>query len=264
MRRTISATAGLLVAGALLIVLLGGLLTGQPAQVAAAPDGGPYEDIVPAFRPEGSDEFFFEIWNGWDFTVTGYITVYTGITISDANIVGALPIALSPQTTTTIPIAGVPGVPLGHAGFAQVWTERIVNSSAFSTQGRYHLVALGQMDFGPPPVVAADSHGMQHLPTGSGPYSITIQAGDTVSWVNSRWAAFNHSVQADDDSFSSGAPNTSWRIFSHTFTAPGAYAYYCATHGGKNGLGMAGVVIVEGDAPVERTMFLPMIQQERD
>ena len=32
--------------------------------------------------------------------------------------------------------------------------------------------------------------------------------------------------------------------YSFTFTKPGTYAYYCEYHGNKNGLGMAGTILV--------------------
>lgn len=266
MQRSISVLAGVVLIGLGLLALLFGRAPSQHEHVLAAPQGGPYEDILPAFRPEGEDEFFFEIWSGWSFTVTGYITVYTGVEVDSENIVGFVPLVLSPLSTTTIPIADVPGVPVGFEGFAQVWTDRIVDSNAYATSGRYHIIALNQMTFGPPPVLSSAEPAIFSGVNGAGePYSITIQAGDTVSWVNSRYSAFNHNVQADDDSFTSGAPSVTWRIFSHTFAASGSNPYHCETHGGAGGVGMAGIVKVVGDAPsLDKSVYLPMIWQEEE
>ena len=76
----------------------------------------------------------------------------------------------------------------------------------------------------------------------------TIVAGDSVVWTWSGASA--HSVTADDASFddppSPGAKMTG--TFSHTFSTPGTYAYYCRIHGGPGGGGMSGTVIVQAPA----------------
>lgn len=75
------------------------------------------------------------------------------------------------------------------------------------------------------------------------PQTVTIQPGDTVMWTNGGGA---HNVRADDNSFSSGEPDSGPWTFSHTFNTPGTYGYYCTLHGAQGNLGMAGRVIVEG------------------
>lgn len=72
--------------------------------------------------------------------------------------------------------------------------------------------------------------------------TVEIQAGDTVTWT--RIAGF-HSVTADNASFEQPL-GSSWESFSHRFDIPGEYLYYCSLHGGPNGIGMAGKVIVLG------------------
>ena len=54
-----------------------------------------------------------------------------------------------------------------------------------------------------------------------------------------RW---QHSVYADDSSFTSGAPDSTG-TFQRTFTTPGTFGYYCQVHGSLTG-GMRGTVIV--------------------
>lgn len=250
MRRLIAAIAGAVLAG-VVVVTLGSVFLRTPHHVVeAATEGGPYEDILPAFRPPLPDEFFFSLQNNNAITVTGFITVYTGTTISLANRVGALPVALAPLTTTVIAIASVPGVPVGHEGFAQVLVEWPVNSNAYSSQGRYHIVNVGDSSFGPPPVAAAEgAHAGHAMPAGTGPYETFVQPGDTVSWVVSRWSGFTHNIQEDDGAFTNGAPNSSWRIFSHTFTYSGDFPYFCGVHGEPGGVGMAGIIHVGGNVP---------------
>jgi plastocyanin len=72
----------------------------------------------------------------------------------------------------------------------------------------------------------------------------TITAGDAVLWT---WTgSAPHSVTADDNSFDD--PAASFKTsgtFSHTFSTPGTYAYYCRVHGAPNGVGMHGVVVVQ-------------------
>ena len=75
------------------------------------------------------------------------------------------------------------------------------------------------------------------------PTTVTIQAGDTVTWTNTDGF---HNVRADDDSFMN-TPSQGW-TFSHTFTTPGTYEYYCEIHSDPQGVpgeDMNGVVVVE-------------------
>ncbi len=78
------------------------------------------------------------------------------------------------------------------------------------------------------------------------PDVVRIPVGGTVVWTNDGRSP--HTVTADGGSFGSGdlAPG---QTFTRTFTAPGAFPYYCAYHGAKDGAGMAGVVLV-GDVPL--------------
>lgn len=71
------------------------------------------------------------------------------------------------------------------------------------------------------------------------PQTITVVMGvnNTVTWVNNDDAP--HTVTASDGSFNSGNLNAG-QAWSHTFTAPGTYAYYCSYHPW-----MKGTVIVE-------------------
>jgi plastocyanin len=83
------------------------------------------------------------------------------------------------------------------------------------------------------------------------PATLTVPAGTTVDW--SQTGSAPHSVTADDGSFDSspGCRNDTTKClqsggdYSHAFTKPGRYAYYCVIHGGKGGVGMAGTIVVE-------------------
>lgn len=70
------------------------------------------------------------------------------------------------------------------------------------------------------------------------PASLAAPAGE----VTFTWTGGGHNVVADDGSFTSGEV-TPTGSFKHTFT-PGTYAYYCAAHGGKGGVGMSGKITV--------------------
>ena len=77
--------------------------------------------------------------------------------------------------------------------------------------------------------------------------TITVTAGDTVTWTESGQGG--HSVTADDASFDSspscpGVCLGNGSVFSHTFASPGVYRYYCRVHGAPNGQGMSGTVTV--------------------
>jgi LPXTG-motif cell wall-anchored protein len=70
------------------------------------------------------------------------------------------------------------------------------------------------------------------------PKTVTIHAGDTVSWSNHGPSA--HTVTADGGGFDSGNLN-SGQGFSHTFSTAGTYAYHCTYHVSQ---GMVGTVVV--------------------
>jgi plastocyanin len=59
------------------------------------------------------------------------------------------------------------------------------------------------------------------------PATVTIAAGTTVTWINHDDVP--HTVTSNDKLFSSQAMDTDG-TFSHMFTAPGIYPYFCAVH----------------------------------
>lgn len=66
--------------------------------------------------------------------------------------------------------------------------------------------------------------------------TITIKAGESVTWMNEE--RMPHTVTANDGSFSSSALNAG-NTFTQAFDKPGEYSYYCQYHPN-----MKGVVIV--------------------
>ena len=74
------------------------------------------------------------------------------------------------------------------------------------------------------------------------PATVTVGQGDTLRWNNT--GGF-HNVHFDDGSFvqPSMPDNTLWSA-SRAFSTPGTFAYYCEAHGGPNGFGMSGTVVV--------------------
>ncbi len=68
-----------------------------------------------------------------------------------------------------------------------------------------------------------------------------LSPGGGLSWRND--GVEQHTITADDDSFDSGVLDPG-QTFQLTFDTPGTYPYYCLLHGGPNGDGMAGVVVV--------------------
>jgi len=79
------------------------------------------------------------------------------------------------------------------------------------------------------------------------PDDLTITVNDIVRWTNNGGL---HNVVADDNSFTSGNTSTSLWVFEHTFDAEGVFRYYCSEHGAANGIGMAGIIRVEGTTDV--------------
>jgi plastocyanin len=81
------------------------------------------------------------------------------------------------------------------------------------------------------------------------PSTVTINAGDSVTWSNT--GSFAHNVHFDDGSFIQppSPDNAMWKA-TRTFTAPTTLRYYCEAHGGPGGSGMSGRVVVSaGGAP---------------
>jgi plastocyanin len=60
-----------------------------------------------------------------------------------------------------------------------------------------------------------------------------------VTWIS----AGDHTVEADDASFDSGAL-AAGKKFQHKFENVGDFRYHCAYHGDKGGSGMSGIVHV--------------------
>ena len=86
------------------------------------------------------------------------------------------------------------------------------------------------------------------------PGSVTIQAGDTVTWTQS--GEEPHTVTADDGSFDSGNIEAG-ESFAMVFDAPGFYTYSCLPH---KTLGMLGVLIVDDpNAVVEEVAPSPVL-----
>lgn len=93
---------------------------------------------------------------------------------------------------------------------------------------------------------------------GFSPATLTIQAGDTVTFRN---AGGFHNVVADDGSFrcssdcyregytGGGAPSSSEWSQTLTFGSPGEVPYYCTAHGAPGGVGMSGKIIVQDSGP---------------
>jgi plastocyanin len=78
------------------------------------------------------------------------------------------------------------------------------------------------------------------------PRTLTVTPNTTVHWENRGLA---HNVKFDDGSFEQPADPmpTPWRVSRH-FDDEGTFNYHCETHGGPNGQGMSGTIIVQAGA----------------
>ena len=76
------------------------------------------------------------------------------------------------------------------------------------------------------------------------PSTVTIAPGERVTWT---WAASGHSTTSDSatgpEVWDSGVQNLG-NSFSHVFTTPGSFSYYCKVHSVPGGTSMNGVVQV--------------------
>jgi plastocyanin len=96
------------------------------------------------------------------------------------------------------------------------------------------------------------------------PSSLTIQAGDSVTWTND--GGF-HNVAADDHSFrcangcdgdgGNGSPASAPWTATHTFSQAGTFGYHCEVHGPN---GMIGTIVVQAAPPPPATGTLRFSQ----
>lgn len=91
------------------------------------------------------------------------------------------------------------------------------------------------------------------------PKELTISVGTTVTWTNKGQRP--HTSTADDGSWDSGDDPQDYILpgesFSHTFTSAGEFPYYCRLHGGREGVGQAGVITVSASGEPARTTDAP-------
>lgn len=70
------------------------------------------------------------------------------------------------------------------------------------------------------------------------PNHVSVSAGESVTWT---WVGGFHDVQSNNAAFSSGAPQrASGQTFTHVFTTPGTFFYYCSVHATVNDANDAG------------------------
>jgi LPXTG-motif cell wall-anchored protein len=79
----------------------------------------------------------------------------------------------------------------------------------------------------PPKVIAAASGGVTIADFSFSPPSLTINQGDTVTWVNNGPTA--HSATANNGSFNTGILKAG-QSGSHTFSQAGTFSYFCQPH----------------------------------
>lgn len=123
---------------------------------------------------------------------------------------------------------------------------------AIAASGQHHSMGANDYDDGPgggDPNPSSGCTGVQAKITVSGgglafsPATVTVDAGQPVCWT---WSGTEHTVKADDGTFTSGPPASSV-TFQRTFNTPGTFGYYCQVHGSTTG-GMRGTVVVRGSS----------------
>ncbi len=92
-----------------------------------------------------------------------------------------------------------------------------------------------------PTLVQAQSTDVEVTDNAFVPETVTITAGDTVTW--SVTGTNPHTITADDGSFDQAV--STGDTFEQTFDTPGTYSYHCTIHGAAGGVGMSGTVVVQ-------------------
>ncbi len=99
-----------------------------------------------------------------------------------------------------------------------------------------------------PATVAAPQLVVSRIDNTFSPASQTVSLGETVTFSNDPRVGGGglHNVVWDDNAVKPTPPesmDTAWTA-KRTFNRPGLYRYYCDAHGSRNGVGMAGKVLV--------------------
>lgn len=83
------------------------------------------------------------------------------------------------------------------------------------------------------------------------PSVLTVSVGETVTWVWATGSIGPHNVQPDDGVTPGRSGNVEFgpKVYSFTFNQIGDFRYHCQSHGGLNGVGMSGRVIVQPAGP---------------
>ena len=88
------------------------------------------------------------------------------------------------------------------------------------------------------------------------PATVTVSPGETVTWQFQALHTTTSDSQSGPETWDSGVL-TSGQSFSHTFSTPGSYPYYCAIHSVPGGTMMNGVVMVSGGVTATPTLPAP-------
>jgi len=185
-------------------------------------------------------------------TVATMAPVYQARAVRDTNVayaqnaenVVAEPVYVSATQASSswVPLAGLLAVPAAVVAFMM----RQSNQAKIAAVGVGAAALLGAQ-----PALAADVKlGGDNGELAFVPSSVTIKAGDTVTWTNN--AGYPHNIVFDEDEIPDGANagalshedylNAKGQQVSSKFDTPGSYSYYCEPH---QGAGMQGKVIVQ-------------------
>jgi plastocyanin len=79
------------------------------------------------------------------------------------------------------------------------------------------------------------------------PAIIRVAPGSAVTWQWEEGSGLHNVVPDADEPAPSGVLTAGPHTYTHTFETPGTYLYYCVAHGNRNGIGMAGTVVVQAN-----------------
>ena len=126
--------------------------------------------------------------------------------------------------------------------------ERVIRLRVAMTLGCCAMAVVAAAAVAAP--IAAAAPTVKILDFAFNPATVTIVAGETVTWRNT--SATEHTVTADDGTFDSGALGLDDQ-FANVFDQPGTYRYHCAIHSS-----MTGTVVVQAAAATTATNGTPL------
>src|SRR5439155_23738147 len=140
---------------------------------------------------------------------------------------GAFLGAIQDSNGAVISIAGLWALQFGNGGSGGdantlYFTAGIANADNIEDHGLFGSIQIASASPNPATAIPVQIDRLRFTPV-----TLEVAVGAQVTWTNKE--NFVHDVTADDNQYFSNTLGTD-ETYSHTYTAPGTYAYHCSIH----------------------------------